>query len=119
MTNQGAIIMAAENVKHFTDAAFESDVLGNDSVVLVDFWAEWCGPCRAIAPIIDELASDYEGRAVIGKMNVDDNQGVPGNFGIRGIPTMLIFKGGEVVGQLVGAQSKAKIAEQLDRALEN
>ncbi len=110
--------MAAENVKEFTDAAFESDVLSNDNVVLVDFWAEWCGPCRAIAPVIDQLATDYEGRAVIGKMNVDQNPGVPGNFGIRGIPTLLVFKGGEVVAQLVGAQSKAKIAEQLDRALE-
>ena len=110
--------MAAENVKEFTDAAFDSEVLGNDNVVLVDFWAEWCGPCRAIAPVIDQLATDYEGRAVIGKMNVDQNPGVPGNFGIRGIPTLLVFKGGEVVAQLVGAQSKAKIAEQLDRALE-
>ena len=110
--------MAAENVKEFTDAAFESEVLGNDNVVLVDFWAEWCGPCRAIAPVIDQLATDYEGRAVIGKMNVDQNPGVPGNFGIRGIPTLLVFKGGEVFAQLVGAQSKAKIAEQLDRALE-
>ena len=110
--------MAADNVKEFSDSSFESDVLSNDNVVLVDFWAEWCGPCRAIAPVIDELASEYDGRAVIGKMNVDHNPGTPGNFGIRGIPTLLVFKGGEVVGQLVGAQSKAKIAEQLDRALE-
>ena len=111
--------MAAANVKEFSDEAFDTDVLGSDSVVLVDFWAEWCGPCRAIAPVIDQLASEYEGRAVIGKLNVDHNPDVPGNYGIRGIPTLLVFKGGEVVGQLVGAQSKAKIAEQLDRALES
>ena len=111
--------MAAANVKEFSDAAFDTDVINSDSVVLVDFWAEWCGPCRAIAPVIDQLASEYEGRAVIGKLKVDHNPGVPGNYGIRGIPTLLVFKGGEVVGQLVGAQSKAKIAEQLDRALES
>ncbi len=111
--------MAAANVKEFSDEAFDTDVINSDSVVLVDFWAEWCGPCRAIAPVIDQLASEYEGRAVIGKLNVDHNPGVPGNYGIRGIPTLLVFKGGEVVGQLVGAQSKAKIAEQLDRALES
>ena len=110
--------MAAANVKEFSDAAFDADEINSGDVVLVDFWAEWCGPCRAIAPVIDQLATEYEGRAVIGKLNVDHNPGVPGNYGIRGIPTLLVFKGGEVVGQLVGAQSKAKIAEQLDKAIE-
>jgi len=109
--------MAAENVKEFTDSNFQSEVLGNDGVVLVDFWAEWCGPCRAIAPVIDQLAGDYEGRATIGKMNVDHNPSTPGSFNIRGIPTMLLFKGGEVVGQLVGAQPKGRIIEQIDKAL--
>jgi thioredoxin 1 len=111
--------MAGANVKEFSDASFATDVLGSDGVTLVDFWAEWCGPCRAIAPVIAELADDFSERCAIGKMNVDDNPTTPGSFGIRGIPTMLIFKGGEVVGQLVGAQSKAKIAEQLERALES
>ena len=108
--------MATFNV---TDDTFEEQVINSSVPVVIDFWAEWCGPCRAIAPVIDQLASEYEGRAVIGKLNVDHNPGVPGNYGIRGIPTLLVFKGGEVVGQLVGAQSKAKIAEQLDRALES
>ena len=105
-------------VTTLSDSTFDETVASDGAPVLVDFWAEWCGPCRAIAPVIDELASDYEGRAVIGKLNVDHNPGVPGNYGIRGIPTLLVFKGGEVVGQLVGAQSKAKIAEALDKALE-
>ena len=103
---------------NLTTSTFDETIGGSSVPVVVDFWAEWCGPCRAIAPVIDELASDYEGRAVIGKLNVDHNPGVPGNYGIRGIPTLLVFKGGEVVGQLVGAQSKAKIAEALDKALE-
>ena len=110
--------MASANTKTFTDDNFQSDVLNSDTPVLVDFWAEWCGPCRVLGPVIDQLADEYDGRIAIGKMNVDDSPNTPGNFGIRGIPTILVFKGGEVVSQLVGAQPKARISEQLDRALE-
>jgi thioredoxin 1 len=110
--------MAGANTKTFTDDNFKSDVLDSSTPVLVDFWAEWCGPCRVLGPVIDQLADEYDGRIAVGKMNVDDSPTTPGSFGIRGIPTLLVFKDGEVVGQLVGAQPKARISEQLDRALE-
>jgi len=110
--------MTTANVQVFSDATFDAEVIQNNSVVLVDFWADWCGPCRAIAPVIEQLASDYAGRAVIGKLNVDDNSVVPSRYGIRGIPALLVFKGGEVVGQLVGAHGKATIAQELDSALQ-
>ena len=98
-----------------TDETFDTDVLKADKPVLVDFWATWCGPCRALAPVIDELASDFEGRASIGKMDVDSNRETPSKFGIRGIPALLLFKDGQVVGQLVGAQPKAKISELIEK----
>jgi len=98
-----------------TDASFDTDVLNAEKPVLVDFWATWCGPCRALAPVIDELASDFEGRASIAKMDVDSNRETPSKFGIRGIPALLLFKEGQVVGQLVGAQPKAKISELIEK----
>jgi thioredoxin 1 len=96
-----------------SDATFESDVLKSDKPVLVDFWAPWCGPCRMIAPIIEELANDYDGRAVIAKMNVDDNPSTATQFGIRSIPTLLIFKDGKVVDQIVGAVPRGVIEGKL------
>ena len=98
---------------HLTDATFEKDVLKSDKPVLVDFTATWCGPCRMIAPIIEELANEYQGRAVIGKVDVDENPETSMNFGIRSVPTLLIFKGGQVVDQIIGAVGKEKITAKL------
>jgi len=107
----------AGNVTEFTDANFDSEVLQSSTPVLVDFWAPWCGPCRMLAPSIEALSTDYVGKVKIGKLNTDDNGDTAAKFGIRSIPTLLIFKDGQVVNQLVGALPKDKIAEQLDRAL--
>lgn len=100
-----------------TDANFEELVLKSDKPVLVDFWAEWCGPCRMVGPIVEELASEYDGKAVIGKVNVDDNREVSSKFGIRNIPTLLIFKGGEVVDKQVGVAPKSVLAGKIDAQL--
>ena len=99
---------------HFTDENFQTEVLDSKEPVLVDFWATWCGPCRMIAPVIEELASDYEGRVKIGKLDVDNNQGVAMRYGIRSIPALLIFKNGEVVDSILGAAPKRQISEKLD-----
>ncbi|WP_371851070.1 thioredoxin [Schleiferia thermophila] len=96
---------------------FEELVLKSDKPVLVDFWAEWCGPCRVIAPTIEELAKDYEGKAVVGKLNVDNNMSIASKFGIRNIPTLLIFKNGEVVDKHVGVASKNVLADKLNKQL--
>ena len=109
--------MSSELIKHVTDASFESDVLKSDKPVLVDYWAEWCGPCKMIAPILDELSTQYDGRLQIAKMNVDENQDVPGKFGIRGIPTLMLFKGGQLAGTLVGAHPKAKFTAFIESHL--
>lgn len=108
--------MAGDAVMEFTDANFKSEVLEAGGPVLVDFWAPWCGPCRKIAPLIDELAGEYQGVAKIGKMNVDDNQSSAMEYGIEAIPTILIFKGGQPVQRFQGIPTKAKIQEALDGA---
>ena len=109
----------ALNVVEFTDDGFDSDVLASDTPVLVDFWAEWCGPCRMIGPIVEEIANEYAGRIKVGKMNVDVNPVVPPQFGIRSIPSLLIFKDGAVSDQIVGAVPKKNITEVLDKVLAN
>ena len=108
--------MASEKVKTFTDSNF--DVETKQGVVLVDFWAEWCGPCRRIAPIVDELATEYDGRVTIGKMNVDENPDVPtSRFHVRGIPTLVVLKNGQLVDTIVGLVPKDEIVRALDRQL--
>ena len=106
----------ADNAKYLTatDGNFQQEVLQSDVPVLVDFWAAWCGPCRMIAPVIEQLAAEYEGRAKIVKMDVDHNPQVPMNFGIRSIPTLLYFKDGQVVDQVVGAASKKVLGDKLE-----
>jgi thioredoxin 1 len=108
------IEMAGNNVLNFTDAAFDTDVLSAPEPVLVDFWAEWCGPCRQMGPTIDTIASEYAGKAKVGKMNVDDNGQTAMRYNIRGIPTLLLFKGGKVVEQRVGAVGKSEVQKMLD-----
>jgi len=102
---------------HTSDANFENDVLKNDKVVLVDFWAEWCGPCKALAPKLNEIAKEFGDNVIVAKMDVDQNQKTPGDFGVRGIPTMVVFKDGKNVDQLVGNHPKDKIAELLQKHL--
>ena len=109
----------AENVIEFTDNDFESDVIKAGTPVLVDFWAEWCGPCKMIGPIVEEIANEYAGRIKVGKMNVDLNPVVPPQYGIRSIPSLLIFKDGAVSDQIVGAVPKNNITEVLDKVLEH
>ena len=110
--------MASEKVQVFTDGNFSADVLQSQQPVLVDFWAEWCGPCKRLSPTVDQLASDFDGRAVIGKLNVDDNPRTPSQYAVRGIPTLLIFKGGQVVESVVGAQvTREQLSSYIEKHL--
>ena len=101
----------------FSDSNFEQEVLNSDTPVLVDFWAEWCGPCRMIGPVVEELATEYDGKAKIGKMNIDNNPDTPMKYGVRSIPTLLVFKNGEVVDKIVGAVPKTTISGKIDGQL--
>ena len=109
--------MASDKVLHVSDSEFEEKVIQNELPCLVDFWAPWCGPCKAIGPVIDELADEFEGKVQIAKMNVDDNPATPGRFGIRAIPTLILFKGGEVVDQITGAVGKSQLNDLISKAL--
>jgi thioredoxin 1 len=109
--------MASDLIKHVTDATFETDVLKSAQPILVDYWAEWCGPCKMIAPILDEVSTTYEGKLNIAKMNVDENREIPAKFGIRGIPTLMLFKDGQLAATKVGALSKAQLVAFIDQQL--
>jgi thioredoxin 1 len=107
--------MAGANVQTFEDSSFDKDVLKSDVPVLVDFWATWCAPCRAIAPHVEALADAYAGKVKVGKMDIDNHPNTPGKYGVRGIPTLLLFKGGQVVDQIVGAVPKSKLEEVIKK----
>ena len=109
--------MASDLIKHASDASLQADVLDAKGPVLVDFWAEWCGPCKMIAPILDEVAGSYNGKLQVAKMNVDDNRDVPAKHGIRGIPTLILFKDGQVAATKVGALSKAQLVAFIDQQI--
>lgn len=105
------------NILEVSDDSFDSEIVNSDIPAIVDFWAEWCGPCKKVGPVVEELAKEYEGKIKIAKMDVDNNRQTPAKFGIRNIPTLILFKGGEVVNTIVGAQSKSSIEDELKKLL--
>ena len=107
----------SESIIHVVDSTFEEQVLKSDAPVMVDYWAEWCGPCKMIAPILDEIADEYNGKLTIAKLNIDENQETPQKYAVRGIPTLMIFKDGEVAATKVGAVSKSQLAAFIDSAI--
>ncbi len=109
--------MAASNILTLTQENFAKEVLQSSQPILVDFWAEWCGPCKMLVPILDELAAEYEGRVKIGKVNIDDHQGLAAEYGIRSIPTLLLFQAGQVADQIVGARGKRDLKASIDRVV--
>jgi thioredoxin 1 len=108
--------LAGENINEFTDANFKAEVLDSTIPVLIDFWAPWCGPCRMVAPVVEQLAAEYAGKAKVGKVNVDDNPTIATNYGIRSIPTLIVIKAGKVIGQVIGAVGKGELMKLLDKA---
>ena len=109
--------MSSDLIKHVTDATFEAEVLKAAGPVLVDYWAEWCGPCKMIAPVLDDIATEYDGKLIIAKLNIDENQETPAKHGVRGIPTLMLFKNGNVEATKVGALSKSQLQAFLDASL--
>ena len=109
--------MAAANIVTLNQANFQKEALASTLPVLVDFWAEWCGPCKMIAPVLDEVATEYEGRIVVGKVNIDEDQSLAAEYGVRAIPTLLLFKNGQVIEQIVGLRSKRDLKSSLDKSL--
>ena len=107
----------SDKIVYTSDESFENDVLNSRNPVVLDFWAEWCGPCKMIAPLLDEVAEEYEGRIIVAKLNIDENPNTPARFGIRSIPTLMFFKNGEVSAQKMGAMSKSQLVEFLDNNL--
>jgi thioredoxin 1 len=110
-------IPVSEKITHTSDAAFQKDVLESDTPVLLDFWAEWCGPCKSIAPVLDQLADQYDGKLKIVKINIDENQNTPRKFGVRGIPTLMVFKGGKVEATQIGAVGKSQLDQMIQKAI--
>jgi thioredoxin 1 len=109
--------VSSDSIVHVTDASFETDVVNAEGLVLLDFWAEWCGPCKMISPMLGEIAAEYQGKVTIAKLNIDDNPKTPQRFNVRGIPTLILFKNGQVEGQKVGALRKSDLAAFLDSKL--